>query len=328
MNNVFKIVFHGDNSANFRTGIEGLLHHTHHIVCVSQGLQEPGEQSHFESADVVVGVALNSSMPKPRKMRLLQAPAAGTDGIDRHCLPPNSQLANCFGHENAIAEYVMSALLVRHVPLAEADRSLRQGDWKFFAGRPDALRTELGSQVLGILGFGHIAKTLAHRAKAFGMRVVVANRSPVGPEASSLVDQSFKLSDLNAFMASCDVVVVTLPLTENTKGLVDQLALSAMKSSALIVNVGRGPVIDESALFHALQNRQIAGAVIDTWYQYPSAETPECAPSQFNFASLPNVLMSPHMSGWTEGTVRRRQHTIAENINRLSQGLPLLNVLN
>jgi phosphoglycerate dehydrogenase-like enzyme len=327
MNAIFKIVFHGDNSANFRTGIEGLLHHTHEIVCVSQGLQAPGEKEHFESADVVVGVALNPNMPQPRKMRLLQAPAAGTDGIQRDCLPPHSQLANCFGHENAIAEYVMAALLLRHVPLTEADQGLRQGDWKFFAGRPGALRTELGSQSLGLLGFGHIAQTLAQRAKAFGMRVVVANRSPLGPEASSMVDQSFKLSDLNAFMAACDVVVVTLPLAENTKGLVDQAALAAMQPNALIVNVGRGPVIDESALFHALHSQQIAGAVIDTWYQYPSAETPECAPSQFNFASLQNVLMSPHMSGWTEGTVRRRQQTIADNINRLSQGQPLLNVI-
>jgi len=327
MNDVFKIVFHGDNAANFRTGIEGLLHHTHDIVCVSQGLQEPGELAHFESADVVVGVALTASMPQPRKMRLLQAPAAGTDGIHRECLPPHSQLANCFGHENAIAEYVMAALLMRHVPLAEADQGLRKGHWTFFAGRPGALRTELGSQSLGILGFGHIAKTLAQRAKAFGMRVLVANRSPLGPETTSLVDQSYKLSDLNALMASSDVVVVTLPLTENTRGLVDQAALSAMKSSAIIVNVGRGPVIDESALYQALQSQHIAGAIIDTWYQYPSAETPQCAPSQFNFASLQNVVMSPHMSGWTEGTVRRRQQTIADNINRLSQGLPLLNVM-
>lgn len=327
MNDVFKIVFHGDNAANFRTGIEGLLHHTHDIVCVSQGLQEPGELAHFESADVVVGVALTASMPQPRKMRLLQAPAAGTDGIQRECLPPHSQLANCFGHENAIAEYVMAALLMRHVPLAEADQGLRKGHWTFFAGRPGALRTELGSQSLGILGFGHIAKTLAQRAKAFGMRVLVANRSPLGPETTSLVDQSYKLSDLNALMASSDVVVVTLPLTENTRGLVDQAALSAMKSSAIIVNVGRGPVIDERALYQVLQSQHIAGAIIDTWYQYPSAETPQCAPSQFNFASLQNVVMSPHMSGWTEGTVRRRQQTIADNINRLSQGLPLLNVM-
>jgi phosphoglycerate dehydrogenase-like enzyme len=324
MNSVLKIVFHGDNAANFRPGLEELLHSPHQIVSVSQGMAQADERAHFESADVVVGIALNADMPRPQKMRLLQAPSAGTDGIQRHSLPPTAQLANCFGHENAIAEYVMAALLTRHVPLLKADQDLRKGEWHYFAGRPGALRTELGSQTLGLLGFGHIAKTLAHRAKAFGMRVVVANRSPVH---STDVDQSFSLDDLHAFMASCDAVVVTLPLSDNTRSLVDAQALAFMRPHAVIVNVGRGAVIDESALFDVMQHKRIAGAIIDTWYQYPDSETATCAPSQFDFASLPNVLMTPHMSGWTEGTVQRRKQTIADNINRLSEGLPLLNVL-
>jgi phosphoglycerate dehydrogenase-like enzyme len=178
---------------------------------------------------------------------------------------------------------------------------------------------------LGLLGFGHIAKTLAQRAKAFGMHVVVANRSPVH---SAEVDQSFKLTDLHAFMASCDAVVVTLPLTDNTRSLVDAKALACMRPQALIVNVGRGAVIDEKALFEALQQQRIGGAIIDTWYQYPNSENVTCLPSQFDFASLNNVLMTPHMSGWTEGTVLRRKQSIAENINRLSAGQALLNVLN
>jgi phosphoglycerate dehydrogenase-like enzyme len=325
MESVFKVVFHGDNAANFRTGLERLLHLPHEIVSVSQAIDLPGEKEQFETADVVVGVALNEGMPHPHKMRLLQAPAAGTDGILRSCLPPNAKLANCFGHENAIAEYVMAALLTRHVPLAQADQALRQNDWRFYAGRSGALRTELGSQTLGLLGFGHIAKTLAQRAKAFGMRVVVANRSPV---SSTEVDQSFLLDDLHAFMGSCDALVVTLPLTDNTKGIVDAKALNCMRSNSVLVNVGRGAVIDESALFHALKKGPMGSAIIDTWYHYPSSESAQCAPSQFDFASLPNVLMTSHMSGWTEGTVERRKQTIADNINRLSKGAPLLNVLN
>jgi phosphoglycerate dehydrogenase-like enzyme len=325
METILKIVFHGDNAANFRPGIESLLHQTHQIYSVSQGLDLSQEKEHFESADVVVGVDLNQRMPRPHKMRLLQAPAAGTDSIDRTCMPPQALLANCFGHENAISEYVMAALLARHVPLYDADQALRQGEWRYFAGRPGALRSELGSQTLGLLGFGHIAKTLAHRAKAFGMQVVVANRSPV---QSADVDQSFRLADLHAFMAACDCVVVTLPLTENTRSLVDQNALSCMRSEALLVNVGRGAVVDESALFDALKQQRIGGAIIDTWYQYPNSEKPACSPSQFDFASLQNVLMTPHMSGWTQGTVQRRKQSIADNINRLSSGRPLLNVLN
>jgi phosphoglycerate dehydrogenase-like enzyme len=257
-------------------------------------------------------------------MKLLHAPAAGTDSIDRTCLPPQAKLANCFGHENAISEYVMAALLARHVPLHDADQALRQGEWRYFAGRPGALRTELSSQTMGLVGFGHIAIALAHRAKAFGMKVLVANRSAIqSPE----VDSSFLLEDLHAFMAACDCVVVTLPLTDNTRSLINANALSCMRSDAILVNVGRGAVVDEAALFDSLKEQRIGGAIIDTWYQYPSAETVNCAPSKFDFASLQNVLMTPHMSGWTQGTVLRRQQTIADNINRLSSGRPLLNVI-
>lgn len=319
-----KIVFHGQNAANFRQGFETLIAPEHQVLDLSDALDQPGERAHFESADVVIGVQLNEAMPRPLKARLFHAPAAGTDAINTTLLPAACTLANCFGHENAIAEYVIAALLMRHVPLARADQDLRQQRWTYWAGRPTALRTELGMQTLGLLGFGHIAQTVAQRAKAMGMRVHVANRSPV---ANPIVDRSWTLDGLHAFMGSCDAVVVSLPLTSNTQGLVDAPAIAAMRSDAVLLNVGRGPVIDEKALYDALKSRQIGGAVIDTWYQYPTPTQPECAPSQFDFASLDNVLMTPHMSGWTAGTVRRRQETLADNIGRLGRGEALINVL-
>jgi phosphoglycerate dehydrogenase-like enzyme len=165
---------------------------------------------------------------------------------------------------------------------------------------------------------------VAHRAKAFGMRVHVANRSPV---CHPMVDQSWTLDALQDFMGSADAVVVSLPLTDNTQGLVNAQALATMRPDAVLMNVGRGAVIDEKALYDALASRRIGGAVIDTWYQYPTPTQAECAPSQYDFAALDNVLMTPHMSGWTAGTVRRRQETLAENIGRLSRGEKLINVL-
>lgn len=128
-------------------------------------------------------------------------------------------------------------------------------------------------------------------------------------------------------MASVDAVVITLPLTEDTRGLIGQRALAALRPHALLINVGRGPVVQEQALFNALQSRQIGGAVIDTWYQYPGSGHTTAAPSQLDFASLDNVLMTPHMSGWTHGTISRRRQTLAENILRLAEGRPLINQL-
>jgi phosphoglycerate dehydrogenase-like enzyme len=165
---------------------------------------------------------------------------------------------------------------------------------------------------------------VALRAKAFGMRVHVANRSTVQHPS---VDQSWPLDALHDFMGSADTVLVSLPLTSNTTGLVDARAIAAMRPDAVLMNVGRGAVIEEKALYDALATRQIGGAVIDTWYQYPAPTQAECAPSQYDFAALDNVLMTPHMSGWTAGTVQRRQQTLAENIGRLSRGEALINVL-
>jgi phosphoglycerate dehydrogenase-like enzyme len=264
-------------------------------------------------------------MPRPERLRLYQAPAAGVDGIDRACLPPNVPLCNCFGHEDAIAEYVMAALLMRYVPLVSADRELRRGDWSHGAGNANALRQELGDTTIGLLGFGHIGKAIAARAKAFGMRVIVANRSPVVP--SPLVDRSFALDALPAFMASADSIVVSLPLLSGTRGLVDAAALAAMRPTGVIINVGRGPVIDEVALYEALQQGRIGGAVIDTWYVYPTAANAGPLPSRQPFQSLANVVMTPHMSGWSTGLVRRRQQAVAENIRRLARGEPLVNVV-
>lgn len=318
------IIFHGDNASNFRPGFERLLAAQHRLIDLSEGLASAAERSEYERADVIIGVKFNASLPLPRYLSLFHAPAAGTDAIDLDLLPASAALCNCFGHEAAIAEYVMTALLLRHVPLAAADADLRAQRWTYWAGRLTGLRTELGGQTIGLLGFGHIAKAIAARAKAFGMSVHVANRSTV---SSPLVDRYFSLAELQPFMGSADALVVSLPLAEQTRGLIGQAELAAMRPEAVILNVGRGPVIEEQALFDALTERRIGGAIIDTWYQYPTPTQAECAPSSLDFASLPNVVMTPHMSGWTTGTVLRRQHTMADNIARLTDGRSLLNVV-
>ena len=320
-----KIVFHGSNAANFRPDFEDLLDGEHTILNLSDALDHPDEGNHFETADVIVGTKLGATEPAPKSARLYHAPAAGTDAIEQARLPQSAVLCNCFGHEHAIAEYVMGALLLRHVPIHRADERLREGHWDYWAGRPGALRTELGASTMGILGFGHIGKAIAVRAKAFGMRVSVANRTPV--PVGGGVDASFTLEQLPSFLGGVDAVVVSLPLTEGTRGTIGRSELAAMRADAVIINVGRGPVIDEQALYDALAARRIGGAIIDTWYSYPTPDTPVTQPSRLPFHTLPNIVMTPHMSGWTNGTVRRRQQTMADNINRLLRGAPLSNIV-
>jgi phosphoglycerate dehydrogenase-like enzyme len=288
-------------------------------------LTDPAHAQTYVAADVIVGVAFSGDMPQPRQLQLFHVPGAGYDALDLDAIPDSAVVCNCFGHEQAIAEYVMAALLQRHVPLADADHQLRRGEWTYTAGSPERVHGELAGKTIGLLGFGHIGKAIATRAKAFEMTVHVANRSPV--PTSSLVDRSFALSRLGEFWSSADFFVVSVPSNADTVGMVNAESFAAMRASAVILNVGRGPTIDERSLYEALKNRRIAGAVIDTWYSYPSPASPTTPPSKFPFHELPNVVMTPHMSGWTTGTINRRRLTIADNISRRAAGRPCVNVV-
>ena len=319
-----KIVFYGANAVSFLPGVSDLLTIPHEITSVPDAVDQIAQDA-LNAADVVVGVHFKSPVTA-RNAQLFQLPAAGYDQVAFDALPATCKVCNAFGHENAIAEYVMSALLSRHVPLATADAQLRAGTWNFWAGAgPTALRTELGAQSIGIIGHGHIGQALADRAAAFGMAVHVANRSPVTSERYTAV---YGLDELNNMLGAVDIVVNTLPLTPSTVSLIDGSAFTAMQRHCVFLNVGRGGVVDEDALYDALADKKIAGAIIDTWYSYPTDAATPHRPATRRFEELSNIVMTPHMSGWTDGTIARRQATIADNITRLAEGRPLINQLN
>ena len=306
-----RIVFHGQNAAVFSTGFADLLDDDAEVLLLPDRLESQADREAFATADVIIGIRFDASMPRPDNAKLFHVPGAGYDAVDLDALPPAAMVCNCFGHEHAIAEYVLTTLLMRHIPVVDADRRLRKGDWEYSATTPGPVHSELAGSTIGILGFGHIGKEVALRAKAFGMSVVVANRSAV---RSDLVDRAYGLADLDAFWGSADSLVITLPLVPETKGIVGVDAFSRMRSHAVLVNVARGPVVDEAALYEALRDNRIGGAVIDTWYCYPMPGQAHCMPANLPFHELGNVTMTPHMSGWTNGTLRRRQQTMAANI--------------
>jgi len=319
-----KIVFYGRDTEVFADGLSGLLSEPAKIALLPDVLAGASERDVFATADVVVANRFATSTPSPHGLKLLHVPAAGFDAIDMKAVPAGAVVCNSFGHEQAIAEFVMAALLARAVPLADADARLRRGDWAYWAGAPERAHAELSDMTLGLFGFGHIGQTIAARAKAFDMTVVVANRSAV--PVSPLVDRTFALGDA-AFWSAADAIVVSLPLAEGTRGIVGKAEFAAMRPDAVILNVGRGPVVDEKALYDALRGDRIGGAVIDTWYRYPSGDEPSVLPASLPFHELPNLVMTPHMSGWTRGTIRRRRELIAWNVNHLAAGEPLENVV-
>jgi phosphoglycerate dehydrogenase-like enzyme len=319
-----QIVFHGENAASFSDGFDRLLDIPSEIVLLPDRLSE-ADRRVYEQADVIIGVKFDASLPEPKRLGLFHVPGAGYDAVNLDLLPRSAVICNCFGHEQAIAEYVMGAILARHLPLADADAKLRRGEWTYWAGAAARAHDELAEKTIGLLGYGHIGKAIARRAKAFDMRVSVANRSAVQP--SETVDEAFTLDQLGEFWGSADFIVTSLPLTEETAGIVGSEAFAAMRSDAVLINVGRGPTVDQRALYDALKTERIAGAIIDTWYAYPTPDSLRASPAELPFHELSNIVMTPHMSGWTGGTIRRRQHTMASNIMRRHSGEACINVV-
>ena len=249
------------------------------------------------------------------RLRLILTPGAGTNEIDFAAVPPGAAVCNVFGHEAAIAEYVFMAILALNRDLLNMDARFRQADW---SDRTRGPQPEINGQTLGIVGLGHIGAEVARVGRAFGMRVVGVTRSPNLGRAEVLgLAWLGDMARLRPLLAEADFVVVAVPLEASTTGLIGRDELAAMKPGAFLVNVARGEVVDEAALYAALHDRRIAGAAIDVWYRYPDAGEP-CRPSAFPFHELPNVIMTPHVAGWTTGTFEHRWAAIAENLRRLA----------
>lgn len=263
-----------------------------------------------------------------RRLRLVQVPGAGLDRIDRAALPEGTWLANAYGHEVGIAEYVIGGILAWTHRFDQLDAGLRQGRWDS-PWVPDAPppppRPVLAGKTLSILGYGRIGREVARRGRVFGMQVWATRRN-VGLTDPSELDFLGGPDDLDTLLRAADYLAVTLELSPETRGLLGARELALIKPSAVLVNVARAEILDEAALYRALADGTIGGAILDVWYQYPSSGAPTY-PSRLPFHELPNVLMTPHISGWTEGTLDARARLIAENIRRAERGEPPENLI-
>jgi phosphoglycerate dehydrogenase-like enzyme len=125
----------------------------------------------------------------------------------------------------------------------------------------------------------------------------------------------------------CDTVLIAAGLGPETCGLIDARRLLLMKSIALLINIGRAAIVDEEALYKALVDTRIGGAALDVWWQHCDPARPDRRPSRFPFHKVPHVIMTPHCSGFTEGTADRRWGALASNLDRYLRGEPLINVV-
>lgn len=217
-------------------------------------------------------------------------------------------------HHNAeiTAETAVALLFAAARRVVEADHGMRRGHW---IGRmDDGQGVCLAGKGVVVLGFGAIGKHVARLLEAVGMDVVGVSRS--GSEGSVPV------AKLDEHLAQSNALIVCCPLTEETRGLIDARRLELLRPPRLLVNVGRGPVIEEGALFEACRSGLLFGAGIDTWYQYPEGRPAPVWPSEFPFHELPNVVMSPHRGGDADMTEDARVRELLALIRDLLLGRP------
>jgi len=209
-------------------------------------------------------------------------------------------------------------------------RYQQMAEWP--ADRFSVLRPrELRGSTLGILGYGSLGRELARVAQAFGMKILATKRDVMRPAIvneylvpgtgdpeGTLVERLYPSEATKSMVALCDFVVITLPLTAKTRGLVNQDVLSAMKKTAVLINVGRGGLVDEEALIKALQSGQIAGAGLDVFAQEP-------LPASSPLWKLDNVIISPHIAGNTDHYNESAAEVFLQNLERYLNNRDLLN---
>jgi phosphoglycerate dehydrogenase-like enzyme len=277
----------------------------------------------FAEAEVLVSVDFDATLPPTPGLRLVHVPAAGLDALELAAVPDGCRVCNVFEHEIGISEYVMAAMLHDVVDLAGRSARFKAGSWADSPRVGAPFRPELAGKTVGAIGYGHIGRAIARRAKAFGMRVMALARTR--REVDPPPDWLGEPAQLATLLEASDFVVVACPLNEATRGMIGPAELARMKPDAVLINVARGPIVDEDALYRALSTRTFRGAVLDTWYRYPGPGDPDVLPSRHPFHELDNVVMTPHCSGWTEGLMERRFAVIADNIERLRDGRALVN---
>ena len=245
-------------------------------------------------------------------IKYVQVQTNGLDHVEvERIIEKGMILAHCPGHLSSVslAEGAMMFILMLAHDYGNATN-------QFYAGTVfSANGLEVEGRTLTIVGFGASGQQLARRAKAFGMKINAIDVRPIEQEVLNEIEPDFLggPQDLDAAIENCDFLSVHLHLTEDTKHIIDRPRIALLKPTSYVINVARGGLIDEDALYDALKDKKLAGAGLDAFAKEP----PE---SDLPVYKLPNVIVQPHTVAGTDGTMRKRADFAVENLKRYAEG--------
>lgn len=284
-------------------------------------------------ANVFLGGFISRSLiDTASALSFIQIPWTGVDSLDFKLLS-EMEVTVCNSHSNAtiVAEHAVALMMDAAKKLSYHDHLLRLGKWNRVNKKKPNVISPFSARIcrasVGIVGFGAIGKKIHKLLSGYDCKFTVitkdiSNKSDY-PGVTILPE-----SQLYEGLNSLKFVFVSVPLTPETKGLINNKFISSLNEGAILINISRGEVMNEENLYNALLNNELAFAAIDTWFNYPTRENPEVFPSDlFEYHKLPNVIMSPHRAGYVEGGFPHLDDAI-ENLNRYNTGLPLINIVN
>ncbi len=265
-------------------------------------------------------------MPYFKGLKLIQLPGSGFDGIDFSLLPKNCLVCNVYEHAIPVAEYVIANLLNNEIMLFQKVKNFKRYNWNdsmLFSLNP---KGELNRKKIGIIGYGRIGKEIAKKLFFFNTDTIVVSRKKI--KKSKFFKKNIFTENLIKEANELDYLIVACDLNSSSRNLINKKVFDAINKKCVIVNVARGPIINEKDLYQALKQKKIAGAILDAWYNYPSTKNKNCfSPSKYDFNKLKNVLMTPHLSALSQNLIERRIKVILQNIESLEKGKKLKNII-
>ncbi len=263
----------------------------------------------LERADIAYGLPDLKRLPAAKNLRWIQLASAGVPaalcGVGKSM---NIQVTNLSGlYGPTIAEHALAMLLIVNRNLQVAQRNQARSDWDRTVA--NTMR-DIHGKTLAIVGLGDIGCNIARLAKAFGMRIIGCRRTTT---ACPVADQLYPSTELPAMFAAADHIAIAAPLTASTEGMVGAEALQACRPRAILVNVSRGPVVQEKALIEVLRSGHLGGAGLDVF-------TVEPLPKENPLWTMPNVVVSPHYSGETVNNSNQPAKRFLRNLRSYCQG--------